>query len=149
MHSKRDIIAERSDGFQCHVAGTLDGLFIVLLQQQSTNQPGDCGLVGDDADNVAAAFDLAVEAFDGVGGVYLGAVLGWEAHVGQHISLGTVHRVGQRWHPRPGLIGDVAPLLAGGRGVVLGERGADAGRHDTALRLACLSQGVVRMHAFA
>jgi hypothetical protein len=76
LHSKHDIIAERSDGFQCHVAGALDGLFIVLLQQQGTNQPGDCVLVGEDADNVAAAFDLAVEAFDRVGGVYLGALLG-------------------------------------------------------------------------
>ena len=44
------IIAQGSDGFQAHVAGALDGPFIVLLEEQGANQAGDRGLVGEDAD---------------------------------------------------------------------------------------------------
>src|SRR3546814_13445541 len=70
--------------------------FIVLLQQQGADQAGDGGLVGKDPDHLAAALDLAVEALERVGGMELGAVLGREAHVGQHIGLGIVHRSEER-----------------------------------------------------
>ena len=43
---------------------------------------------------------------------------------------------------RPGLIGDLSPLLAGGLGIVLGKRGADPGRDNTPLRLAGMSQAL-------
>ena len=48
-------IAQRSDGFQAHVAGALDGPFIVLFQQQGADQAGDGGFVGEDADDLAAS----------------------------------------------------------------------------------------------
>ena len=52
--------------------------------------------------------------------------------------------------PGPGLIGDLAPLLAGGFGIVLGKGGADPGRDDAALRLAGMSHGVAHeVHATA
>ena len=59
-----------------------------------------------------------------------GAVLGWEVHVGENIGLGIVHQGGEPWHAWSGLIGDLAPLLAGGFGIVLGEGGADPGGDD-------------------
>ena len=39
---------------------------VMLLGQDGTNEAGDGGVVGEDADDVGAALDLAVEAFDGV-----------------------------------------------------------------------------------
>ena len=72
-------IAQRSDGFQAHVAGALDRPFVILLQQQRTDQAGDGGFVGEYADDLAASLDLAIESFERVGAVQLGAMLGREA----------------------------------------------------------------------
>ncbi len=41
------IIAQRRDGFQAHVAGALDGPFIVLFEQDGANEAGDRLFVGD------------------------------------------------------------------------------------------------------
>lgn len=38
------IIAERGDCFPCHVAGALQGPFIILFQQDSADEPPDIGL---------------------------------------------------------------------------------------------------------
>ena len=57
-------------------------------------------------------------------------MLGREAHVGQDIGLGIIHQRRQLGHARSGLVGDLAPLLAGRRRVILGERGADPGRDE-------------------
>ncbi len=116
-------IIECDDGSQCSVAGALAGQLIVLFEQECPDQPGHGGLIREDADDVAAALDLAVEALDRVGGVVLGAVLGREAHVGQNVGFCVVHQASQFRHPRPRLVGDLAPLLAGGDRVVLGEGG--------------------------
>jgi len=89
------IIAERGDGFQCHIAGALDGPFVVLLQQNGSHQAEDGLFIGEDADDIGASFDLAIEAFQAAGGMQLGPVRGGEDHVGQHIGLGLVHRCGQ------------------------------------------------------
>jgi len=43
--------------------------FIVLLEQYRANQPNDGGLIGKDADDVGAAFDLFVEPLERVGAV--------------------------------------------------------------------------------
>ena len=64
------IIAQRRDGFQAHVACALHGPLIILFEQQGTDEPDDGCLVGEDADHVAAPFDLAVEAFERVGNWY-------------------------------------------------------------------------------
>ena len=57
---------------------------VALLQQQGAGQPCDGGLVWKDADDVTAALDLAVQAFERVGAVQLGPVLSW----GPRRSLG-------------------------------------------------------------
>ena len=67
------IVAHRSERFQCHVAA-LHGPFVVLFQQQSADQANDGRLVGEDADDVTAPLDLAVEAFERVGAVDLAAM---------------------------------------------------------------------------
>src|SRR5215203_1515778 len=56
------IIAHWCDSFQGDVAGSLDGPFVVLLEQDCADEPGDGGFVGEDPDDVGAALDLAVEA---------------------------------------------------------------------------------------
>jgi len=60
------IIADRRDAFQCDVASALDGPFVVLFEQDRADEPGDGGLVGEDADDLGAALDLAVEALERV-----------------------------------------------------------------------------------
>ena len=61
------IIAHRSHGLQRHVATPLDRPFVVLLQQQGTDQGGDRRLVGKDADHIGAALNLAVEPLQRIG----------------------------------------------------------------------------------
>ena len=53
--------------FQGHVAGALDGPLVVLFEQDRADEAGDGGLVGEDADDLGAALDLAVEALERVG----------------------------------------------------------------------------------
>ena len=66
------IIAQRCDGFQCHVAGPLDRPFIILLEQDGAGQAGNGVLIGEDADDLGAALDLAVQPFQRIGRVDLG-----------------------------------------------------------------------------
>ena len=65
------IIAHCGQSFQCHVAGSLDSPFVVLLKQDGTYEAYDGGLVGEYSDHVCPAFDLAVEAFQWIGAVQL------------------------------------------------------------------------------
>lgn len=136
------IIGQWRDGFQGHVSGTLHGPFVVLFKQQGADESDDRGFVGEDADDLAATLDLAVEALERVGGVELRAVLGREAHVGQHIGFGLIEQGGEPVHAWLGLIGDLAPLRAGSLGVVLGDGGADPGGDDAAQGLAGIGQGI-------
>ena len=69
------MLAQWSDGFQGHVAGALHRPFIVLLEQDGADQAGDGVLVGEDADDVGAALDLAIEAFQWIGAVDLRPVV--------------------------------------------------------------------------
>ena len=91
------IIAQRCDGFQCHVASALDGPFVVLFEEDGSHKTDDGVLVGEDADDISASLDLTVEALDRVGGVQLGTVLGWESHVGKHVRLGLIEEYGELW----------------------------------------------------
>jgi hypothetical protein len=43
-----------------------------LFEQDGSDETPDSGLVGEDADDLGAPLDLAVEAFDRIGGVQLG-----------------------------------------------------------------------------
>jgi hypothetical protein len=70
--------------------------------------------------------------------VQLGAVLGREAHVGQHpsassgqaVGLGLIHQRGELGDLGPELVGNAAPLRRGLLGIVLGEGCCDEGRDD-------------------
>jgi hypothetical protein len=50
--------------FQRHVAGALDGPFVVLFEQDRADEAGDGVLIGEDADNLGPPLDLAIEALD-------------------------------------------------------------------------------------
>jgi hypothetical protein len=69
------IIADGGDAFQRDVASALDGPFVVLFEQDSADEACDGRFVGEDADNLGAALDLAIEAFQRIGGVELYPVL--------------------------------------------------------------------------
>jgi hypothetical protein len=64
------IIAHRGDCLKCHVAGSLDSPFIVLFEQQRTDQAHDGFIVGKDADDLCPPLDLAVQSLDRVGNRY-------------------------------------------------------------------------------
>ena len=70
----KGIVAQRCHGFQGHVAGALDGPFIVLFQEDSPDEADDGLVVGEDADDRGAPLDLVVQALDRVGRVQLGPV---------------------------------------------------------------------------
>lgn len=124
------IIAHCCDGFQCHVAGSLDGPFIVLFEQERADEPDDGVIVGEDADNLGAPLDLAVETLDRVGRMKLGPMLFGKGHVGEHILFGTIHQRGEFRHLRPDLVGDIAPLGARSLRSILGEGRGDEGGDD-------------------
>jgi hypothetical protein len=65
-----EIMAQRCDSFQAHVACSLHGPFIILFEQQRTHQADDGGFVGEDADDLAAPLDLAIEPFKRIGNWY-------------------------------------------------------------------------------
>ena len=60
---------------QGHVPGALNGPFVVLLEQEGADQTDDRVVVGEDADHVGPALDLAVETLDRIRAVELGLVL--------------------------------------------------------------------------
>ncbi len=64
------IIAQGRHGFQGHVAGALDRPFVILLEQDRPDQTSDCVVIGEDADDLGAAFDFAVEPLEPVGNRY-------------------------------------------------------------------------------
>ncbi len=61
------IIAQSGERLQRHEAAALHGPFVVLLQEDSADEAFDGVFVGEDADDLGAALDLAVEAFEPVG----------------------------------------------------------------------------------
>ena len=65
-------IADRGDAFQRHVAGSLDGPLVVLFKKNSSHEPLDRSFIGKDADDVGSTLDLAADAFERIGRVYLG-----------------------------------------------------------------------------
>jgi hypothetical protein len=92
-------IAHGCDGFQAHVACTLHRPFVVLLEQHSADEADDGVRVGVYPGHIAASLDLTVEPLDRVCVVQLGRVLSQEVHVGQHVSLGVIHRGRKFQHP--------------------------------------------------
>ena len=68
-------VDEFAHGDVGEVAAFAVGPFLVLLLQHGADQTGDGVAVGEDLDDVGAAFDLPVESFDGVVGPDLLPVL--------------------------------------------------------------------------
>ncbi len=60
----------------------------VLFDGQHGHEAQQALVVGEDADDVGAAADLAVEALQRVGGPQLGPVLGGQRVEGEHVVLG-------------------------------------------------------------
>ena len=87
-------IAQGRDCFQCHVSGALRCPFIILFQEQRADEPHDGLVVGEDANDIGAALDLAIEAFEWVGGVDFGPVRGGEVHVGEDVGFGLIEQSG-------------------------------------------------------
>jgi hypothetical protein len=65
-------VRQLGHGLDAHIA-MLELPFVVGLEQDGADQADDGCLGGKDADNVGAAFDLFVQAFQGVCAVELGA----------------------------------------------------------------------------
>jgi hypothetical protein len=55
-----------ANGFQRHVAG-VGQLIRHSVHEDGANQAGDGGFIGEDADHLGSALDLAVEALQRVG----------------------------------------------------------------------------------
>src|SRR5436190_24087375 len=73
----------------------------------AADQAGDGILVGEDANDVGTALDLAVEAFQRIGGVDFGSVIFGEAHKGEDIGFGLIHQRCQFGNLRSELIGNL------------------------------------------
>lgn len=69
--------------------GALVGPFIVLLKQDRSDEAGDGVFVREDADNLGAALDFAVETFNRVLRVQLDPMLRGEGYVGEDVSFGS------------------------------------------------------------
>jgi hypothetical protein len=65
-------------------------------------------LVGEDADDLGAAFDLAVEVSEPVGRVDFRPIRLGKARIGEHVGFGLVHQTGDPWNGRVQLSGDLA-----------------------------------------
>ena len=143
------IIAQRGDCFQCHVAAALNRPLVVLFEQDGADQAGHGVLIREDADHFGSPLDLAIDPFERIGRVQLGAVRGREAHVGEHVSLGLVEE-GKLRQFRTELVGDAPPLRLCRLRVVLGKGGADEGGDDAPSALAGMRQRVAHeVHAAA
>ena len=136
--------------FQAHVSAALNRLFIVLFEQQCADEARDGAYIGEDADDVGASLDLAVETLERIDGVDFRSMIFRESHEGEHVSLGLVHERGELWHLGTQLIGDLPPLRSRRLGIVLDEGRADEGCDDAPALAAGVGQHVAHeVHATA
>jgi len=96
----------------------------------------------EDADDLCAALDLAIDSFDRVCRMKFRPVLLRKGHVGEHVLLGTVHESGEFRHLRADLVGDIAPLGACGLRCVLGEGRGDEGGDDAPAALSGMGERI-------
>ena len=78
-------------GFEHHAA-VLALPVVILLAQDGAEEAQDAVLVREYAHHIGTAFHLVVQAFQWIGAVMLGSVLGREGHVGQHVDLVLIHQ---------------------------------------------------------
>jgi len=60
--------AHRGYGLKGQVSGTPDGPLVVLLQRQGPDEADDGVVVAEDAGDLGAPIDLAIQALDRIGG---------------------------------------------------------------------------------
>lgn len=82
------MVGEASHGDVGEVAALSVLPFFVLFEQDGADETGDGITVGEDLDDVSAAFDLGVDAFDRVVRPYLLPVLGREGGERGEIRFG-------------------------------------------------------------
>jgi hypothetical protein len=128
LAARRSDHPQRRDRFQGHVSAALNRPFVILFEQQGADEALDGVFVGEDAHDVGAPLDFAIETFERIDGVDFRPMIFREAHEGQHIGLCFVHERGALRHFGTQLIGDLSPLRPGRFGVVLDEGRADEGR---------------------
>ncbi len=107
------------------VAAVADLPFVVGVVEDGSDESDDGGVVGKDSDDAGSAFDLAVDALDGVGRPDLGPVLAREAGEREHFGLGLIHQRRDLGEAGGELVADLVPGLVDRGGVGLGERGAE------------------------
>ena len=93
-HPDHGIIAQRRDGFQCHITPSLNGPFVVLLDRDRAHQPNDRLLIWKNADQFGATLDFPVQPLDWIGRMQLYPVSLWEVHESQDVLFGLVHEGG-------------------------------------------------------
>jgi hypothetical protein len=79
---------ESGHGGLRQVAALGDGPLVVLLDDHGGDEPVDRCVVGEHADDIAAAFYLPVQAFERVGGPHLAPVLERQRRERQQILAG-------------------------------------------------------------
>ena len=100
--------------------------FFVLFEEDGADEAGDGAAVGEDLDDVGAAFDLAVESFDGVVGPEFAPVVGGHVSERGQVGVGAVEHVGDVGEPGlDQVVGDVFVAGVDGFGGGLGVDGAD------------------------
>jgi hypothetical protein len=65
---------------------------VVLLDHDAGGEPDQGAVVGEDADDVGAAADLAVDPLERVGGAQLRPVVGGEAVEGEQVLFGLLQQ---------------------------------------------------------
>jgi hypothetical protein len=116
---------------------------VVLFDHDAGGEPDQGAIVGEDADEVGAAADFAVEALERIGGAQLAPVVGGEVVEGEQVFLGALeHR--RAFRQRPFKPDDrLAGQLARGGGAVGVEDRADQRREHRLL----LATGVAERFA--
>ncbi len=113
-------------------AGAADEPLVVGFDGEHRDQAKDRGVVGEDADDIGAPADLAVEALQRVGASELGPVLGRTCEEGQDIVFGFLEQAGDLWQAGSQLSDGGGQAGAGLLGVGGGE-----GRPISAPRRSC------------
>ena len=88
-------MAQRGNGFQCHVAASLNRAFVVLFQKDRAHVAEDGCFVGEDRDGIGALLDLAIEALDWIIRVDRRQVVFREDGVGEDVLLGFIHEISE------------------------------------------------------
>ena len=71
-----------------------DEPFVVMFDQHRAGEPDQACVVGEDADDVSAAADLAVDALERVGAAQLGPVLARQRVEAEQVGLGVERELG-------------------------------------------------------